>query len=305
MSRLLSALALIGLLAVVGASSAQEDLDDPLAQLERRKNDKAVGSDGAVVADGKPFAATLSIESSMPISYGDDIVIAVQILPQQGIDLQHVRIHPKGQLRSLYGTPQADGKTEPSPGIECPVGTKNRIGGRSFIVTCRLSGNDKWFDWNAMLEAKQFQIEIEIALQEQGDLSAAYYENITAEFVSPKAHVILGGFFGAVLWALFLRLSTEPAQVVSGPVQGWRDIWGRAQVNLPNWVAKFGSGTSEVLRRALVGGFTALVLIVVAKGTEGFEPPISIRIQDFWGGMMIGIVSTPLAKWLRDKLAAI
>lgn len=262
-------------------------------------------------ASGVPFTARLSVESPMPVVYGDDVVVSVLISAQAGLDISAVRIRPKGVLQALYQDAVA-GKDEGGElleaGVDCPVGGGSLTAGQSIIINCRLTGKavgwKQLFDWNALLDARNAQMEVVIDLRDGVDDTSRYYESVSADFVSPKAHVILGGFFGAALWALFLTLPVAAAPIATAEPIRWRALLKSISGALPDLLVRSGSVLSRVLRSALLGGFTALVLIVIAKGTEGLDPPVSVRIQDFWGGMMIGILSTPLAKWLREKYAS-
>ena len=42
----------------------------------------------------------------------------------------------------------------------------------------------------------------------------------------------------------------------------------------------------------------------LAQSTDGMDPPISIRIQDFWGGVVVGLLSIPLSRWIGDQISA-
>lgn len=285
-------------------ANAQEDDEGTDAQAP-------TDTGGVQAASGVPFTARLSVESPMPIVYGDDVVISALISAQAGLDISAVRVRPKGVLQALYqdgGVGKSEGGELPTEGIDCPVGGGSLAAGQSILITCRLTGNaagwKQLFDWNALLDARNAQMEIVIELRDGVDDTSRYYEYISADFVSPKAHVILGGFFGAALWAFFLTLPVAAAPIATAEPMGWRALLKKMSRSLPGLLVSSGSVIGRVLRSALLGGFTALVLIVIAKGTEGLDPPVSVRIQDFWGGMMIGILSTPLAQWLREKYSS-
>ena len=291
---LVSMLALVSPPGFVYAQDAGETVSDTQAS----PDDRAIQQ-----ASGMPFVARASVDSTMPIVYGDDIVVSLLMTAQAGIDISAVRMRPKGVLRALYedgSEAKTTGEEVSADGVDCPVGSGNLAEGRSIVITCRLTGKavgwKRWFDWNALLDARSAQVEIEVELRDGLEDTPKYYQYVSADFVSPKAHVILGGFFGAALWALFLALPLATPSVANAERIGWKSMLKKIARSFPDLLARYGIGAGGVLRRALLGGLTALVLIVVAKGTEGLQPPISVRIQDFWGGMMIGILSTPLGK---------
>lgn|GEM_PF-6388919 len=277
-----------------------------------------------------PFAVDLSINTMKPVSYGDEIIVSVRLMPHRGFDLLNVKITPKGPLAHMY-LKSANGASS----VECPLGQKHIKDTASFVITCRLPGSTiqpgQWFGSDAFLETKRLNLEVEIITVKDSEFDESRFFFSSVDFASPKSHVVMGGFLGAILWALFLGLSpqTRPAGPTSvsddratppldpenaapnaeasstiATLQTWPDLWRQFVVALPRWFIASLRWLVGVSRQALLGGMTALVLIVLAKGTEGFAPPVSVRIQDFWGGLMVGLLCAPLAKWLRDKISA-
>jgi len=299
----------LALLSYSAGTFAQKEAQLPEQPAEQASKPNPMPSETMKNQAVKPFTATVTIDSPTPVVVGDDIIVSVRVMANAGIDIHQVNISLKGAMAAIY--PGANGKNEGAG--KCTMGQGNLDAGRAAIINCRLSspssGMRKWFRVDSMIDTQNAQVEIEIKLKEgieEGIVTTQnHYEYIGISFVSPKTHVIAGGFFGAILWALFLTLTAQPVASERKPVAGWRSLRNRAFARLPDRFAALGFGTARVIQRAIIGSITALVLIVLAKSTEGFEPPISIRIQDFWGGMMIGILSTPLAKWLREKLSTI
>jgi hypothetical protein len=280
------------------------------------KNDS--GTDGAnaatdeatLVAAGKPFTARISIDSHTPVAYGDDVIISVWITPREDLDLQYVRLHPKGELTDIYKSqdlvPSTDANEAPTQvsGANCRVSSQGHPKGEPFVAICQLTnlrtGWLRWTDWNTLVDSGRQQVEVEIGLQNGVDATAVYYEFATLDFVSPKVAVVLGGFFGAFLYTL-IALCMVP---VGDPplIKGWRDMIRRSWAQLPQTLLSLLYFLWRVARSSLLGGVTAMVLIILAKSSEGFEPPISLHIQDFWGGLLIGLLSVHLSKWVKDKL---
>jgi hypothetical protein len=297
------------------ASPTEALSGDDSAEGEPDSNEADAPPAAAVVA--RPFTARIAVDSSTPVNYGDDVVVSIWITPAEGIDMQDVRLHPKGALASIYRaaerapedplTPAKAGDTMIA-GVPCRNDLLNRPAGVPFVVSCRLTRNVSdwrgWFDADTLIGSGKQQIEAEIVLQKGVDGKVIYYESADIDFVSPKSAVILGGFFGALLWVLFLTISQPAPTAAPVPVKSWREVFARANREMPQAFVHAGRGLWRIVRSALLGSAVALVLIVMAQTTEGFDPPISVRIQDFWGGMMVGILSVPLAKWLREKLGA-
>jgi hypothetical protein len=292
------------------ASSALESAEEVL-----NPNDADVPPVAAVAA--RPFTARIAIDSITPINYGDDVVVSIWITPAEGIDMEDVRLHPKGALASIYRAAERAAKDPLAPvksgdtmiaGVQCRNDLLNRPAGVPFVVSCRLTrdapGWQGWFDTDTLIGSGKQQIEAEIVLQKGDDGKVIYYESADIDFVSPKSAVILGGFFGALLWVLFLTISQPAPTTAPVPFKSWREVFARANREMPQAVVRVGQGLWRIVRSALLGSAVALVLIVMAQTTEGFDPPISVRIQDFWGGMMVGLLSVPLAKWIREKLGA-
>ncbi|WP_046656514.1 hypothetical protein [Lysobacter capsici] len=283
-------------------------------------------------SDGKPFEMKVSVDTPKPINYGDEIAVSVWILPKTEIDLARVIIRPRGPMAYMYKATPA--KTDVA--VDCPIGASpGKSPNVSFVVVCRLPGRDaqsqQWFGNDAFLETKRVNLEVEIELRTAPGETMSYLGYTSADLASPKSHVVIGGFLGAILWAIFLALSPRTKLVGStsatpedeSPMRAgenndalpalaaapvatptWSGLWRQFWLNLPGWVSGGLCRMVSLCRHALLGGLTALVLIVVAKGTEGFAPPVSVRIQDFWGGLMVGLLCAPLAKWLRDKISA-
>jgi hypothetical protein len=260
---------------------------------------------------GPPFTARIEVDTPQPVSYGDDVNISVWITPHRGIDLESIRLNPRGNLSALYQTTEAlakDFRDADSPefehGTSCRTKKLSHRPEIPFVATCDLvslrNGWRQWFDPNLLLDSGRQRFEIEITLEEELEVHATYYEVGSIEFVSPKAAVVLGGFFGALILSL-LTFMAKP--VGDAPVfNTWKEFTVRFWSATPQSVASLGYGVWDVARRAILGGVTAMVLIILAKSSEGFEAPLSLHIQDFWGGLLVGLVSVHMANWVLAKI---
>lgn len=304
----------IGCALTIAASSAVFGQDEGEAQ---STDSAATITVPAVQRDSLvPFTAQIKVDTPAPVDYGDDIVFSVWITPSTGLEMNQVRIHPKGALATIYKhseivntNPVANEKPVLATvnGVPCRLDVLNRPANIPFVATCRLTsmaqGWHRWFDANTLIVPGEGEVEAEIVLQ-VGTETATYYERKTLPFTSPNSAVITGGFCGALLWALFLALSRPMGRRRELSLASWREVWNAFNSGLPHHLINLILATWDVLRASLLGSFVAMVLIIAAQSTEGFEPPISVHIQDFWGGLMIGILSVPLAKWIREKFGA-
>lgn len=255
----------------------------------------------------KPYTAKIVVDTHSPVTYGDDVVISVWISPLSGFDLKDIRLHPKGALTELYRSTDLDADDKPIPGRACRISVQNAHAGTPLVATCRLTGAAtglrRAFNWNAvLLSSESQQFEIEVIVREGARDTATYYEFGTIEFVSPMLSVIVGGLLGAALWSLFLPISGPRLPTPDVPVNNWmalgRGIWAA----LPHTLQRMWLFLMSVLRNTALGGVTALVLIILAKTTQGLETPIALQVQDLWGGLLVGIFSTPLSKLVRNKV---
>jgi hypothetical protein len=292
------------------AASAKQDGKD-----EGYQESEAQDSEDSHLSPATPaFKARIEIDNKQPVSYGDDVHISVWITPHKNLDVDHVRLHPKGNLLTLYHSTEevrqelsGAQRVTVEQGIPCRTRELNHRAGVPFVVSCGMdslqNGWKQWFDQNSLLDSGRQRFEIEIALEEGPGAVTRYYEVGSIEFVSPKAAVVLGGFFGA----LVLSLLTFVSKPIGDPPKlgSWKEIAVRLRKTSPQRFASLGFGALDVLRKALLGGVTAMVLIILAKSSEGFEAPVSLRIQDFWGGLLVGLISGQLANWVMNKIASL
>lgn len=293
------------LLALIGPVSAQ---DEGVAS-DAVPAERSAQSDPA--PSGPPFTARVEIDTRQPVSYGDDVNISIWITPIDAIQLEQVRIHPKGTLAAIYRSTETipkdlleEGESPIAQGAICKFSDQSPRPGIPFVATCELesleNGWNQWFDPTVLIDSGRQRFEVEIALRDGPGAITTYHEIGTIEFVSPKAAVVLGGFIGALILS-FLTFVARPTG--SAPtLTSWKEFWGRLWKASPQNTASLGFAAWDIVRRALLGGVTAMVLIILAKSSEGFEAPISLQIQDFWGGLLVGLVSVNLANWVLKKL---
>jgi len=111
--------------------------------------------------------------------------------------------------------------------------------------------------------------------------------------------VALGGVVGALLLSCFASiqgyLSAAEQATVPPP--------SRSQFLTRFWNRAYASTRALliILLRALNGGLIAIILIYITSGTSE-TLPIAIRVTDFSGGILVGLFSYSLGRWLHEKL---
>jgi len=95
--------------------------------------------------------------------------------------------------------------------------------------------------------------------------------------------VFYGGLSGAAMFCLFRALS----RIIE------------SQVTL----ALMLIGAVRIVARTLQGGLVAIMVILLSKVSTGAQAPITISIADFQGGVIAGLLSQPLVRWLKERLS--
>jgi len=293
---------------------ATDSNSNPSAQAAAQDTDD--GDERTGVSAGKPYLARVQVDTKTPATYGDDVVISVWISPSIGLDLEAVRLHPKGELAELYEDSERvldQSYTSSKPdsrevaGVPCTTSVQSANPNVPILAVCRLKsiakGAGRIFNWQAVLMSRERQqYEVEVISGQGTDNSVSYFEFGTVDFVSPMLSVVLGGILGAGLWTLFLPISTPLPPAPVQPIENWGVLRRRVWAVLPQLLLRWCAFIAGFIRSTVLGGATALVLIILAKTTEGLDTPIALQVQDLWGGLLVGIFSAPLAKWIRRKV---
>lgn len=278
----------IMLCALIGSAIANDEPDTSTAATI--KDDSTTKK----ASPQKPFSAVILIDVRSPITYGDDVVVSLWINPSENFSLKTVEMHPKGILEKLYGQGA------------CLTSINEAIAGIPLLVTCRLSAASTGLsNWNTALltsARQQFEINILIRKGAQEEDTITFYEFGAAEFVSPMFSVILGGVLGAGLWALFLPMSVPRPDIPVLELKSWKLLSAHAWESAPQLAIRWGLFLITLVQSTVLGGVTALVLIILARTSAGLDTPIALQVNDIWGGLLIGIFSTPLSKWIRSKV---
>lgn len=269
----------------------------------------------------KPYAAEVTMDGSA-VTYFDPIEVTVRITPISDTEFSRIRLVPQGVLARMYPTNAAvenegeageAGEVRESGevaevaevaevGVDCRFGPSNRLKERPFIATCMLEPLPGWGQVNSLellTRPDTQRLTVEVVVVEAGE-DVVYYEELSHPFAAPKEAVVLGGFLGTVGLALLLALQARSSREVT-TFESWAAVGAEAK-RLPLRALGLIPFAWDVLLKSMLGGVCAMVLIVLAETTEGAASPLSLRVQDFWGGVLVGLFSVPLAQWMVGRL---
>lgn len=136
--------------------------------------------------------------------------------------------------------------------------------------------NQRW--WQSLFGA-ELRPSVKISVAEIGD--ATFFPN-PVSVRSPEWTIFAGGVIGAMLLAIFVAAE----RILKNPTE-------RAQWPQTLWVT---------LVMGLRGGLMAIVALLLGKTTQGVGSPVSLSVEDFAGGVLIGLFSYPLASWISSTL---
>lgn len=241
----------------------------------------------------KPYGATIEVQNAGLIAYGDPIFISVRITPLDDLNIESISLLPQGQLAGLYGSEVKDKNGEPTSKWPCAVGILFRPKGVPFSVSCEIRpvfGLRDYLDPRViLLPSSKHKILVRVT-QVEGAEPVEHFEEVFADVMPTKASVMVGALIGALVLSIFFATYRDP----SAPALTWKEFFPRL-VSLPLKVI-------DAIRSAVLAAICALILILLADVSEGGQPPISLHVQDFWGGVIVGLFSVPLARWIATRL---
>ena len=246
----------------------------------------------------KGFTVEIKQPATDNLTYGDPIVIVVSIRTTRSLELGDLSLVPLGSLASVYGPPAKwEGRT-------CNTYRPERIeAGIQIYSTCQLKATDGWKFWKPSTwilapATQRLALEIPVTI----DTKTPHYEEIVLPFKAPLESIAIGGLIGALLLAIFTTIKGQLSkQLESVNIESWRDASG-VLLRFGSWVVALAPQLWRTILTAIMGAICALILILLAQVTDGINPPVSIRVQDFWGGIVVGLFSIPLSQWLFTQL---
>jgi len=254
---------------------------------------------GLVAAQDGTFAVTVAAAASGALAYGDPIVLTVRIKPTaKQLEFSEMELVPLGDLAAIYRAP---GDGQPTCRWRSPELVQL---GSVGVATCELvpvEHNSLWRPKSWFVAPGSQHILVKISVVEKAK-PIPYYEEVPIVFRAPLPAIFMGGLAGALLLAIFTAVKvhvTTPLDVVV--IKDWPTFLNAARL-LGNWLLNLVPRIWKLLMQTIMGGICAIILILLAQSTEGLSPPIAIKIQDFWGGVVIGLFSIPLSRWIWAKV---
>ena len=107
------------------------------------------------------------------------------------------------------------------------------------------------------------------------------------------ASVFYGGVAGALLVGVFIMLSHLAEAIDQRGLQTWRPLRALAITFQSFLYATIWS---------FLGGIAATMMILLSRASLGAGSPLEIKVADFSGGLLLGLLSYPLVSWLRGRL---
>lgn len=117
---------------------------------------------------------------------------------------------------------------------------------------------------------------------------------------SPMA-VVVGGIVGALLLAMFTHIYefvNRPRIFAADSSNPWRAARDRIVPTL----FRFWKALTGTVASTLMGGILAILIIALTRATSSVALPIAIKVDDFLGGLLVGMFSHILAPWLAERL---
>jgi hypothetical protein len=125
---------------------------------------------------------------------------------------------------------------------------------------------------------------------------------LNLQLAMPEFSVVYGALVGTLLLVMF-STSFSYLQTFPRAPKDLSTLKSQAATYLARLPIRLLLSTAEMVLRAIQGGVVAIILIVLSRTTTEIGAPIAVRVDDFWGGLLVGIFSVPLASWLATKLA--
>lgn len=249
----------------------------------------------------RPFTAVVVGSNPEGLAYGDPVVFSVRVSGvKQKTEFSDFEALALGEISDLYRAGKdPDAQT-------CKLNGPSTIEpGGEVVATCQLYATEGMRFWRPAawwLIPKQQRISVKIPVVGKDANTTLYYHEISMHFKASLDAVLVGGLFGAFLLALFGAVKErayvkyeryEFAKLRSTSLIFW---------GLLSWLANLPVKLWVIVLQTLMGGICALILILLAQSTDGLNPPVSIKVQDFWGGVVIGLFSIPLSKWIWNQV---
>lgn len=217
--------------------------------------------------------ATLSIDADKTAVFGQPLQFILVIhnkSPEGGsaITPTKIQVVPIGRLASAYDVQDVSvGATSIAPGQTLQL--------RKVLTP---TASESWQRYFHTTQAYEVMVDASWADNSQGAVRQP------VSMISSPAAVICGGVLGALLLTLFTHLypllRSQPKNMEETTAAL---LW-----------SMFASST--------MGAILAMLIIAITRATSSIALPVAIKVDDFVGGLMVGVFSHVLVPWLAEKL---
>lgn len=234
--------------------------------------------------DGLVVGLQLSDDGQIPEEISGTLIITNKnIAGTPSVVLKSVTVTPYGRLSGVYRPFQA-------VNVETPLIPQER---RLFKVKFSLARDPSIFN-HITFRSGPNEFIATVSYFPGGQSTARTADiSLSPNVTTSKAYVIAGGLCGAILLVGFLIASKFLAAVKAGE---YLTIYTSFKQLSLKWFLM-------TVAYALNGAVTALLLVLLSAGLGALEMPLALTLQDFSGGLVVGLFSITLGKFVAEKLA--
>lgn len=161
--------------------------------------------------------------------------------------------------------------------VECPVtGAQVLVAEHIWELPCRLEMKPGLYLFNA---------EIVVRVKLKGTTSEEFQHYLRVRVRAPEYSIFVGGAVGSLMLGLFAWLSAIIARV-----RGRQALQAAPEV-------------LSIIAISIRGALMSAMLLALTGATEASASPIQLTVLDFSGGVLVGMLSVPLAQWLASILS--
>lgn len=264
-----------------------------------------VAQNGGLVSESgsgsdRGFVVQLNGPPPEATAYSDAINVTVRVRATEATSFAEIAIAPMGDLNHIYPSDEGGRKRV------CLIdGSGDLPKGGTLVANCEIVVSERWKQWllgpAIWLRPGTQRLLVYLDVVRKGE-PVTYLDELEVEFRAPLFGVFLGGITGAFLLALFSTVRERAAAPIEPVDPMSLQTISAVSRRFASWLLNLFPRLWRLAMQTVVGGICALLLILLAQATDGLNPPISIRIQDFWGGIVVGLFSIPISKWIWDRL---
>ena len=238
----------------------------------------------------KPISIDLDLEAEMTFAYGPE-PSTVQDAPgkSSSVTLREVPICPPPEVRLIWIDSKC-GMIVLEEEIDIKAG---QAVGRQLVLNGHLASDDTLNAYDRLLywyhyltfEPGDYPFVAKFKYNRAGSTDTQFIEReFSVPLRPPLAVVVVGASFGALLLALFLLAM---------------GFWNRD--------SNAKSSHLELIGRAAgilaIGAISAVIFVILTFRLKSDTLPISITVNDFYGGVVIGLFTFKISNWLYVQLA--